>query len=212
MVSQASINKLPPAISKAIKKLKKEHERNAVINLTEIAVASLKEGDSIPPKLKSVLIDNPLDLAIKRIEDVYSNTPEAKKARSLWHDEGTKNFKGEPYERTFVFLLRGLRYYENGNFENAMACFKSGILQDSLSTEGKYRADMATFEWLIGLCHLRMQETKDMDEAFNRAFNIRKGLKMPRKRNNTLVVCFAGFSSGKKTNRRIQRNITYQKR
>jgi tetratricopeptide (TPR) repeat protein len=192
MVSQASIEKLPPTILEGIKKLKKEHERNAVINLTQIAVTALKERDSIPTALQPALIDNPLDLAIKRIEDVYADTPESKKARSLWHDEETKNFKGEPYERTFVFLLRGLRYYENGDFENAMACFKSGILQDSLSTEGKYNADMATFEWLIGLCHLRLGETKDMNESFQRALKIRKDLKLPRKRNNTLIICFAG--------------------
>ncbi len=198
MVSQAGIRKLPPVLAKQVKKLEKEYERNAVINLTEIALISLKERDSIAPELWPALIDNPLDLAIKRIEDVYSDTPEAKKARSLWHDEESKNFKGEPYERTFVFLLRGLRYYENGDFENAMACFKSGILQDSLSVEGKYRADIAIFEWLIGLCHLRMGETKDMDEAFRRASNIRKNLKLPRERNNTLVIYFAGSAPVKK--------------
>jgi len=197
-LSADEIQKQPASVSEAIKKLKMEHERNAVINLADIAMAALAEKDKIDSRTLKELVDTPLDLAIARVEDIYADTPEAKKARSLWYDEAEKDFKGEPYERSFIFFLRGLRYFETGDFDNAKACFKSGILQDSLSVEGRFNADMANMEWMIGICHLKLGEHEDAVKAFKRAQSIRPNLVIPDKNDNTLVVFFAGRGPVKK--------------
>jgi tetratricopeptide (TPR) repeat protein len=197
-LSAAEISKQPNSIINSIKKLEKEHERNAVLNLTDIAMTALSQKDKIAPKTLKELVDKSLDLAIDRIEDIYADTPEAKKARSLWHDEATKDFKGEPYERSFVFFLRGLRYYEAGDFDNAIACFKSGIIQDSLSVEGKFNADMANIEWMIGLCHQKLGESEGAKEAFKRAAGIRPDLLAPDKDDNALIIFFVGNGPVKK--------------
>ena len=186
---------LPSEISNAIDKLKLEKNRNSVLNLTDIAVLAIKNKNSLSETASSELIDNSLDLAIKSIEDVYSDTPEAQKARSLWYDEDSKDFKGEPYERSFVFLLRALRYFEAGDFDNTIATCKSGILQDSMSTEddgGNFNADMASFEYLIGIAHQKLGETQEAKLAFKRAKDLKPALEIPDPANNTLVVFFAG--------------------
>ncbi|MEI8246006.1 MAG: hypothetical protein WCI51_09260 [Lentisphaerota bacterium] len=209
--SPEDMQKLPPAVSNKVKKLETQDERNSVINLTEVAIDSINHRYSMPKKLWPALIDEPLDLAIKRIEEVYSNTPEANKARSLWHEEETKDFKGEPYERVFVLMLRGLRYYENGDYDNAIACFKSSILQDSLATEGKFNADISLAEWMTGLCHMRLGEKSEADEAFKRAESIRPSLKLPKESHNTIIVFFAGAGPVKKRTGKYEEILLFEK-
>jgi len=209
-LSKTEISKQPYSVVKSIKKLEKEQERNAVLNLTDLAMTALSQKDKISPANLKELVDKPLDLAIKRIEDVYADTPEAKKARSLWHDEATKDFKGEPYERSFVFFIRGLRYYEAGDFDNAIACFKSGNIQDSLSTEGKFNADMANMEWMIGLCHQKLGEVEDAKEAFKRARKHRPDLLIPDKNDNAIIIFFAGTGPLKKQTGKYKDILLFQ--
>ncbi|MEI6632751.1 MAG: hypothetical protein WCP22_02910 [Chlamydiota bacterium] len=169
-ISQAA--GVPSDIRYCLMRLETEGDRNAVLNLSETAFKSIEAWDTVPNDLRPILVDRALNEAIKRIETVYANTPEARKARSVWHDEDSKDFKGEPYERCLVYLLRGLRYYQEGEFENARACFTSGMLQDNLSVEGEYNADMGTFEYLISLCDTRLGEREAADEAWQRAVKI----------------------------------------
>ena len=192
IVTDEQKGQLPPEVLVWVDKTAKEGERNAVLNLTEVAAAALENRDALSPELLVLTVDRPLDEAIQRIEAIYADTPEARKARSLWHDEASKDFKGEPYERAFVFLLRGLRYYEAGDFDNARACFKSGIFQDCLSVEGEFNADMATFEYLIGLCSLKTGEEQEAQEAVERARAFCPGLRLPPQDCNLLVVAFVG--------------------
>lgn len=165
-------DRVPQQIRHCLARLGAEGERNAVLNLSETAFQSVEAWDQIAPDLRPILVDQALDEAIRRIETVYADTPEARRARSVWHDEDAKDFKGEPYERCLVYLLRGLRYYQEGEFENARACFTSGLLQDSLSTEGEHDADMGTFEYLICLCDTRLGDGEAASEAWERAVKL----------------------------------------
>lgn len=51
--------------------------------------------------------------------------------------EQERIFKGEPHERAVVFLIRGLLYLTQGDFDNARACFKAGQIQDSTIVDNK---------------------------------------------------------------------------
>ena len=45
---------------------------------------------------------------------LYGPDKDAKKARSLFHEESKKGFIGEPYERVMAYYYRGLLYWRDG--------------------------------------------------------------------------------------------------
>ena len=49
---------------------------------------------------------------------------EAAKARGKFGREEQKLFKGEPYERSMMYLYYGLLWYMEGEHDNARACFR----------------------------------------------------------------------------------------
>ncbi len=122
-------------------KLKAEGEQNWVLNQLEIGTRQLWAGD---PANAAVAFDD----AIEKIELVYSADPAAAKARSLWHEEGAKTFKGEPYERAMAYYYRGLVYLQKGDYENARAAFKQGQLQDAFAEEEQFQTDFAILLFL----------------------------------------------------------------
>lgn len=124
-----------------IAKLKSEGERNRVLNQLEIGTRSFWAGQ--PDDAARALDD-----AIVNIELVYKNDAGATKARSLWHEEGAKNFKGEPYERAMAYYYRGLVYLRNADYENARAAFRQGLMQDAFAEEEQNQADFALLMFL----------------------------------------------------------------
>ena len=189
---------LPGPVRQRLNNLAREGERNAVLNLAEVAAAAIAAGPAVPPELGRLVIDQALDEAILRVETVYANTDAARQARSIWHAESVKDFKGEPYERAYIFLLRGLRYYQAGDLGNARACFTSGILQDSLAEEGEFNADMTSFEYLLALCHARMGEPQQAAEAYARAQKLGFTGPPPGAGDNLLLVVLAGSGPQKR--------------
>ena len=114
---------------------------NRVLNQMEIGARAFWRGDYATAKPA-------LDDAIMRIDAVFAGSDNAAKARKLWYDEGSKDFKGEPYERAMAFLYRGLIYLHDADYENARAAFRSGLLQDAFAEEGQNRSDFALLLFL----------------------------------------------------------------
>ncbi|MDA7817194.1 hypothetical protein N9A28_03270 [Sulfurimonas sp.] len=83
------------------------------------------------------------DRVLDNLESYYADTDGATAARSLWHEEGRKDFKGESYERVMAFYYRGLLYLREGDLENARAVFKTASLQDAFAEEEQNRCDFA---------------------------------------------------------------------
>lgn len=75
-----------------------------------------------------------------------------KKAASLWGAESQKVYKGEPYERSSLYLILGLMMLNRNEIDNALACFKSGLLCDSDVEEDRYRSDYALLQFLAAKC------------------------------------------------------------
>lgn len=128
-------------ISQYRQKLSAEGDQNWVLNQLEIGARSLWSGDC-------GVAGAAFDDAIEKIELVFSADAAAAKARSLWHEEGAKNFKGEPYERAMAYYYRGLCYLQAADYENARAAFRQGQLQDAFAEEEQFQTDFALLLFL----------------------------------------------------------------
>jgi hypothetical protein len=108
-----------------------------------------------------------LDDVITRLGGVYGPDASAKKARGYFHEESTKTFIGEPYERVMAYYYRGILYWKDGELDNARACFRSGEIEDSSSEGEQYSGDYALLDYLDGLATVQLHG--DGSDAFTRA-------------------------------------------
>ena len=118
-------------------------QRNRVLNDMRLGVASYALG-------RLDLAESLLDDALEGIEAVYADNDSAKAAQQLFAKEAAKDFKGEPHERVMAYYYRGLLYMRRGDYDNAHASFKGGMLQDSFAEEERFRADFALMAYLGG--------------------------------------------------------------
>ncbi|MFC3071384.1 hypothetical protein [Phenylobacterium soli] len=167
-----------------------EGERNRVLNEMEIGARALWRSDY--PKAKVALDD-----ALARIGSVFADDPNAAKARKLWYDEGSKDFKGEPYERAMAFLYRGLLYLHDGDYENARAAFRQGQMQDAFAEEQQYRTDFALLVFLEAWAsHLNHDEDL-RDQALAILAKLRPDFPGIAPKDDTLVLVETGFAPRK---------------
>ncbi|CAH0280932.1 hypothetical protein SRABI118_03774 [Massilia sp. Bi118] len=128
------------------------------------------------------------DRALTGIESMYANTESAARARSLWYEEGAKEFKGEPYERAMAYYYRGLLYLGAGDYENARASFRSGQLQDAFAEEDQNRSDFAVLMLLEGWASQLNGDTGMARDAYAELAVFRPKLQAPGAGANVLVV------------------------
>ena len=159
----------PAALHGGYRNLLLDGERNAVLHHMRIGLDALQQNYTQQAQ-------ESFDSAVVRIQRVFSNNEAAVKARSLWYAEKVKDFKGEPYERSMAFYYRGLLYFMAGEYDNARASFRSGILQDAFAEESQNRSDFALLIFLEGwasrwagdldITAARYQETKKLRPSF----------------------------------------------
>ncbi len=175
----------PAYLQPLYKKLFQEGKRNDVLNRMEIGTAAFYRGD-----LEEARIN--FDLALARIETVYANDPNAHKARSLWHEEGRKDFKGEPYERSMAYYYRGLLYLIDGDYGNARASFENAIMQDAFAEEDQNRSDMAMMMLLAGWSAQKMGSDDLAEQAYEELARFRPDFPIPSPEDNVLVIAETG--------------------
>jgi tetratricopeptide (TPR) repeat protein len=137
------------------------------------------------------------DSALAGIEGMYANTEGAARARSLWYEEGAKEFKGEPYERAMAYYYRGLLYLAEGDYENARASFRSGLLQDAFAEEDQNRSDFAMLMMLEGWANQLHGDAGAAREAYGEVRRLRPNWREPGTGDNVLVVAELGGSPRK---------------
>lgn len=155
-----SANDLPEPLRAQSAKLAKEGQRNRVLNQMILGVGALEAG----------FIDiarSSFDDALTHIELTHAGNETARKARSLWYEEGTKDFKGEPYERAMAYYYRGLIYLMDRDYDNARACFQAGILQDSFAEEEQDRCDFALLYLLAAYACYHQGDLPARDEHWS---------------------------------------------
>lgn len=160
-------------------------ERNAVLNFQRLGLAAMDAG-----YWKDA--ETAFDGALSRIERIYANNKQADAARSVFHNEANKDFKGEPYERAMAYYYRGLLYLRAGDYDNARASLKSAEYQDTVSETESYRSDFAIMNYLVGWTHQCQGSTSSADEAFAAAAAAQPGLSRPAPSDTLLVISELG--------------------
>lgn len=160
-------------------------KRNQVLDHMRAGLAAMTLGHD-------ELAEQAFDVALLGIEQIYAETESAEKARSVWHAESVKDFKGEPFERVMAYYYRGLLYLRRGDWENAQASFKAGVLQDTFAEEERFRADVASMIWLEGWANRCQGKSETADRLFKEAGTIRADLTLPAPTENLLVIAETG--------------------
>jgi tetratricopeptide (TPR) repeat protein len=179
----------PPVYREDYRKLLEEGKNNECLNYMRIGLKAYKQGDQ---EVALPAFDN----ALLTIESFFVNTEGAQKARSLWYEEGMKDFKGEPYERVMAYYYRGLMYMNAGDYENARASFKSAVLQDSFAEEEQYRADFALVIFLEGVAARLAGDEEGAKSSFAELKKLRPDFSVP-ERFNTLFIVETGTAPRK---------------
>lgn len=180
----------PVALQPAFNALVQGGARDSVLNNMEITSVALKIGDYAEA-------GDAIDRALLDINKYYGHTEEAARARSLWHEEGAKSFKGEPYERAMANYYRGMLDLAGGDFDNARASFDNGFLQDAFAEEEQHRSDFALLAFLAGWAADRAGSVSLADERYAELELLRKDFVRPPGDHDTLVVIETGKSPRK---------------
>jgi hypothetical protein len=173
-----------------VERLESDRPTNWVLNQMEIGARAFWRGDY-------TLAKSALDDAIQRIDAVFSDSESAAKARRLWYDEGSKDFKGEPYERAMVFLYRGLIFLRDGDDENARAAFRRGQLQDAFAEEDQNRSDFAALVFLEAWASHLNRDLDLSQEALAQLKRLRPDFGGFAEKDDTLVFAETGLAPRK---------------
>jgi hypothetical protein len=180
----------PAALQPLYKELFQEGRRNEVLNLMEIGAEAFHQGHYD-------LAKTVLDRAILNIESVYADNEAARRARSLWYEEGEKEFKGEPYERSMVYYYRGLLFLRDADYGNARASFISGLLQDAFAEEEQHTTDFASLIFLAGWAAKLDGNDSLASDHFQEYQQFRPDGPVPDADDNVLVIAETGTSPRK---------------
>jgi tetratricopeptide (TPR) repeat protein len=179
------LQRIPAPLRPQYTRMRTEGKRNEVLNLERLGLAALETGDT-------ALAANSFEVALSGIEAVYADTDSAKRARSLWHAEGSKDFKGEPYERAMAYMYRGILYLGAGDNQNARASFKAGQLQDQIAEEDEFRSDFAALDMLSGFASQCDGDAALANTYYESAAKQRPGFVRPAAGDNLLIVAETG--------------------
>ncbi len=184
---QAYLADKPAETHKLYSKVVTEGEGNRVLNLMRAGLASMELGHN-------ELAAKSFDDALLTIETVYADDERAKEARSTFTPEDRKVFRGEPYERAMAFYYRGVLYLSEGDYENARASFKSGILQDSMAEQEEFREDFALLDFLTGWASQCNGDASLAAEDYARAKQYNPEAMIPGAGHNLLVLADLGYA------------------
>lgn len=180
----------PAELHRLYAKVLTQGPRNEVLNHMRAGLAAMQIGawDAA---------ERSFDTALLGIEAVYADNEQAEQARSTWVKENYKAFKGEPYERMMAYYYRGLLYLREGDYENARASFKGGLLQDTLAQEETYSQDAALLAYLSGWASHCSDDPGLAFQAFEEAQTYNADLDPPGEAANLLLVGETGLAPRK---------------
>lgn len=135
-----------------------------------------------------------LDDALLSLGGIAVGDKSARQARSYFHEEAKKTFRGEPYERVMAYYYRGILYWMDGEPDNARACFRSAQLQDADTENNEYSADYVLLDYLDGLVTTKL--AGDGSDAYERAQAVAKLARPLPYEPNANVLFFLEYGPG----------------
>ena len=182
---EANIAEKPSGLQPLYRKVVAEGQRDFVLNHMNAGLAAFGEGHFD-------LAEESFEAALVRIETTHANTEAVIKARSLWHEEGAKDFKGEPYERSMAYYYRGLLAMRKADYEYARACFLSGSFQDAFAEEHQYRSDFALMMYLAAWASHLNHDYDYVADYLYETTEIRPGCPYPGEADRLLIIAETG--------------------
>lgn len=148
---------------KILTELARERTVSQPLYLCELATVQLAQGR------EEEALNNYLT-AQQDLEMLFDKTKE-EQAASLWSGEVNKVYKGDPHESTALYMLIGTLMMNKGDYENAIAAFKSALLRDGdvNAPNGNYNSDYALGQLLLGECYARTGNLEDAKKLRNAA-------------------------------------------
>lgn len=184
----------PPELRRLTAQVPIQGDRNRALNQMRSGVAALELG-------RLDIAAAAFDDALAIIEAIYAENPSAERARSVWYAESTKDFKGEPYERAMAYYYRGLIYLMQGDYQNARAAFRGGLLQDSFMEENqRMQSDFGALAFLEGWAgRCAGFDRSTVQASFTEAQGRNSALSEPPASETLLLVLEGGTGPVKKT-------------
>lgn len=180
-VNADDIDNIPEALQIPMERLSSGVSNDRLLNEMKLALDAYILGHTKVSKKH-------FDYVLNNLESYFANDEASAKARSLWYDEGQKDFKGEPYERAMAFYYRGLLYIQDGDLENARAVFQSAALQDAFAEEEQHRCDFALMIYMQAFTSRLNKDKSLYDAAMSELKLLRPDFKDPSDANFLFVV------------------------
>lgn len=182
---EAFVGSKPAVLQPLYKTLYTGGERNAVLNFERLGMVAMQQGLWADAEAA-------FDGALLRIETIYAKNKQAEAARSVFHNEANKDFKGEPYERAMAYYYRGLLYLRAGDYDNARASFRSAEYQDTISEVESFKSDFAVMNYLTGWTYHCQGSKTSASEAFAAARASAPDLPLPSGDDTQLLIAEVG--------------------
>jgi tetratricopeptide (TPR) repeat protein len=124
---------------------------SVILYVNECAMCSLAQGRYVEAERHLRRVDSLLN--------TYYSEEREKLAVSAFGAEAEKVYRGDPYEQATAYMLLALVLLDRGDYDNALAACKSGILADSDASEDLFDSDIALLHALEAkCCQLRGEE------------------------------------------------------
>lgn len=153
---------IPPEIRTEFFSLYAEGRQNSVLHAMRAGLAALRIQ-------RRDLAKEVWDQAIREVEEMQYGQAQAERAKSKFVGEREKWFKGEPYERSALYLYRGLLYLEDQDFGNAAACFKRAQVMDITADDASdFSGDWISAEAALILASYRQNDLQTVEQSLQR--------------------------------------------
>lgn len=119
---------------------------SVILYLNECAMCSLAKGDYAEAERQLRQMDSLLN--------TYYSEEREKRAASAFGAEAEKVYRGDPYEQAMAYMLLASILMDRGDYDNALAACKSGLLADSDTSENLFDSDIALLQALEAKCCL----------------------------------------------------------
>lgn len=187
---QKLIESKPAYLQDEYKKLVVEGRRNQTLNYLRIGIDAFNNNDIEQARVA-------FDGALRDVQSIYANNPEAAKARSAFYNEDIKSYKGEPYERSMAYFYRGLIFVVDGELDSARAAFMNALMQDAFAEEQQNRSDFYVMLYMMGWSALMTGREDLANESFDEIRRAIPDFKSPSINDKYLTVVTTGAAPRK---------------